>query len=760
MKILGAVRLICLSFTALLASTLLFAQTPRQQVENLRAFAKAYGYVKYFNPSDESAQIDWERFAAYGAEKVKSAKNSRELQTVLSELFAPIGPTLQIYRQGETAHLPMLTFTHDKDVVAWQHYGNGIDTERANPRYSKYRSIRTNRKERPSVSAIGPATQTLDAKPYAGMKIKLSADIRVAAPVGQGSAYLWLRVDRADRSAGFSDNMENRPVVVDSWKRYEILGEVAMNADRIAFGVMLKGRGKAWFDRVQLHFEKDGQWVEIPLPDSDFEKAQEGQIPEGWVNGNPGQYEVQAVKGGASSGQQALLIQEKEFQVTQVIFAMLPKAGDMVRKELTPDLFITFPLALPKDLKTDDANLAALNQVLFGRPRATADQQAVRLGNVVMTWNVFQHFYPYFDEVKVDWDKALTTALEAALKDATPMDHWVTLKKLVAKLKDGHGVVSFNDPKAGDLPGRFDWIEERLVVTATKDAKIFQRGDVILNVDGHSGAELLQEAESQVSGSDALRRHRALNTVGFGPVDEVAKVVVQRGEQRLSIDVKRVKRFGGLFFKDLYEFNHAAFQDLGDGIYYINEAALDKARFKELLPTLAMAKGVIIDQRRMGYAKDPWDKSELIPFLAKEPFTSARWNVPQIAFPDQEKVTFDESRWPLKSPQTPHIGARVLIINVPSAVSYDESIMGIYEHYKLAEFVGEPTAGCNGNANFNVLPGGYRIMWTGMKVLKHDGAQHHLVGIQPTHPVKRTLNALNEGRDEYLEKAVTLLKGR
>ena len=43
--------------------------------------------------------------------------------------------------------------------------------------------------------------------------------------------------------------------------------------------------------------------------------------------------------------------------------------------------------------------------------------------------------------------------------------------------------------------------------------------------------------------------------------------------------------------------------------------------------------------------------------------------------------------------------------------------------------------------------------WTGMKVLKHDGSQHHLIGIQPKHPVTRTLRAVRESRDEMLMKA-------
>jgi len=53
--------------------------------------------------------------------------------------------------------------------------------------------------------------------------------------------------------------------------------------------------------------------------------------------------------------------------------------------------------------------------------------------------------------------------------------------------------------------------------------------------------------------------------------------------------------------------------------------------------------------------------------------------------------------------------------------------------------------------------GGYSIWWTGMKVLKHDGSQHHLIGFKPDYPVTHTIEAIVEGRDEYLEKAKEVL---
>jgi C-terminal processing protease CtpA/Prc len=46
-----------------------------------------------------------------------------------------------------------------------------------------------------------------------------------------------------------------------------------------------------------------------------------------------------------------------------------------------------------------------------------------------------------------------------------------------------------------------------------------------------------------------------------------------------------------------------------------------------------------------------------------------------------------------------------------------------------------------------------------MKVLKHDGSQHHGVGIQPTVPVQRTIPGVAEGRDELLEVAIEVVKG-
>ena len=46
--------------------------------------------------------------------------------------------------------------------------------------------------------------------------------------------------------------------------------------------------------------------------------------------------------------------------------------------------------------------------------------------------------------------------------------------------------------------------------------------------------------------------------------------------------------------------------------------------------------------------------------------------------------------------------------------------------------------------------GGYTFLWTGMKVLKHDGLRHHGLGVLPTIPVQRTQAGVAAGVDEVL----------
>ena len=102
---------------------------------------------------------------------------------------------------------------------------------------------------KPRGHSFGNLMQVIEATPFRNQTVRLRAFVRSAGP---GPAQLWLRVDRAGQTRGFFDNMGNRPITSREWKAYEIVGEVASDAERLNFGMMVIGEGKAWLSDVTL----------------------------------------------------------------------------------------------------------------------------------------------------------------------------------------------------------------------------------------------------------------------------------------------------------------------------------------------------------------------------------------------------------------------------------------------------------------------------------------------------------------------------
>jgi len=98
----------------------------------------------------------------------------------------------------------------------------------------------------------GVFMQRIDATPFRGKKIRLHAKMK-SALTGDASARIWLRVDRPDGAMGFFDNMADRaPKSLPEWTDLEITGDVASDAEAIAFGMLMLGDGTAWIDSVTL----------------------------------------------------------------------------------------------------------------------------------------------------------------------------------------------------------------------------------------------------------------------------------------------------------------------------------------------------------------------------------------------------------------------------------------------------------------------------------------------------------------------------
>ncbi|HEX5052155.1 MAG TPA: hypothetical protein VFZ65_10305, partial [Planctomycetota bacterium] len=99
--------------------------------------------------------------------------------------------------------------------------------------------------------------QSLDAQPWRGKRVRFRAAVRTAELAAGAAAQLWFRVDRPDAEGGGKqygafDNMGDRPIRAAAWAPYDIVLQVAADAERIVCGMFVTGKGKAWLDDASL----------------------------------------------------------------------------------------------------------------------------------------------------------------------------------------------------------------------------------------------------------------------------------------------------------------------------------------------------------------------------------------------------------------------------------------------------------------------------------------------------------------------------
>jgi hypothetical protein len=128
-------------------------ETPRplspRGLMNLHAYARLFGYVRFFHPSDEAAKADWHNIAIAGVQRVESAPNSQALIAALRAIFMPLAPTLRIYATGDTpppASPALSDPPAGATIIGWQHHGvhgDGDDDKRRNSFYTSKRVAMT-----------------------------------------------------------------------------------------------------------------------------------------------------------------------------------------------------------------------------------------------------------------------------------------------------------------------------------------------------------------------------------------------------------------------------------------------------------------------------------------------------------------------------------------------------------------------------------------------------------------------------------------
>jgi hypothetical protein len=701
----------------------------------------------------------------------------------------------------------------------------------ANPRRGRA-SLRLESTGAVAPDQFGTITANVDAHPYRGRRIRLTGAVRtdVAAGVPVG---LWLRVDRAGPLPGFFDNMMDRPIHEAAWRDYAIEGDVAADAERIYFGMLLAGAGKAWLDDVRLEDlgpargNGVGNWgpgrvraapvagdvpprpvaargllnlhafarayglVRFFHPSDEaahadwnalallgVEQVEGARNPaelaaalnrifrpvapgfEAAAGTRPPARTVPPRPAGAASAVRwehvGMGNDPGHIYHSERIAAPGIAPEDVLAEALPGGVAVRMPMVVWRDAAGATLPRAAAALPASAKPAGyipAGFDRTTRLAAAIAAWSMYQHFYPYFDVVRVDWNAELDRSLRAAATDADDLAFSTTLRRLVAALHDGHGSAPYWQPPRGALPLAWDWVEGRLAITNVgPGAEGVARGDVVTAIDGVPAGQALAARMALNSGSEQWTRVRGLGELLAGPPDQNAALTVTGADSRSRV-VRLAYREAAAEAR-VREVRPEPIAELAHGILYVDLDRLTEEQYRARLTDIAHARGLIFDLR--GYPRMP---PEFLTHLSDRPARSAIFAAPTYLRPDRQGATFGDGSWNL-APQAPRFTSNFVFVTNGGAISYAESVLGVVANNHLGDILGEPSAGANGNNTLFPLPGGYAVTWTGMRVTNRDGSQHHLVGVRPTIPVHRTLAGVHAGRDELLDRALATVQGR
>ncbi|WP_293749905.1 hypothetical protein [uncultured Paraglaciecola sp.] len=100
-------------------------------------------------------------------------------------------------------------------------------------------------------NGFGTLMQNSSVESYLGKRVQLTVHIKTLDVTGWTGA--WFRIDGEQIKPLAFDNMNNRAITeTTEWSKYTMVLDIPNNATNMAYGLLLNGNGKVWFDNLSF----------------------------------------------------------------------------------------------------------------------------------------------------------------------------------------------------------------------------------------------------------------------------------------------------------------------------------------------------------------------------------------------------------------------------------------------------------------------------------------------------------------------------
>lgn len=339
------------------------------------------------------------------------------------------------------------------------------------------------------------------------------------------------------------------------------------------------------------------------------------------------------------------------------------------------------------------------------------------------------------------------------------IEYTLNILELIGRIHDTHANIWGQSPLLNHFGLRYpnvklSFVEEKAVLIGCFDNCTsmdtgLKIGDIILSVNKKSVNEIVKERLKYTPASNYPTKMRDIAPNLLRTKDSTINIEFIRNNNLCSLTLKTYSTSEINIYN--YQSNDTCFILINRNIAYIDNGLLKREYLPELWKRIRRTKGLILDLRN--YPSD-FPFYELSNYLLPNRTAFVKFSQGSVENPGL--FTYSTTLSVGKNNKKHYKGKIVIIINEITQSSSEFHAMA-YRVHPNAIVIGSTTAGADGNVSEFHLPGGLNTMISGIGVYYPDGRETQRIGIVPDIEIKPTINGIKEGRDELLEKAISII---
>lgn len=400
------------------------------------------------------------------------------------------------------------------------------------------------------------------------------------------------------------------------------------------------------------------------------------------------------------------------------------------------------------------------NEKLYSSSLTQSDA-GYRLLSLYRYWNIIQYYFPYKNLIEENWNNVLPEFLPKFANANSDLEYELTLLSLISRIHDTHARIGGKNVALENFKGEnyapvaISTIEDKAVVTDYLNESLgeksgLKKGDIIISVNDKTIDEIINRESPITPASNYSIQLQLIFRDLLRTNDTLININCKRGNLITSLKIKcfslQVLDLNKNYFK-----RDTCFKLITPEIAYIFPGTIKNDYLPKIMTEVLRTKGLIVDLRC--YPSD-FIVFSLTEYLMPDSTAFVKFSKPSIINPGL--FTYFKASKVGKSNIDYYKGKVVIIVNELTMSNAEYTTLAIRVAPK-ATVIGSQTAGADGNAIGINLPGGIVTAFSSIGVYYPDGKETQRIGIVPDIEVKPTIRGISEGRDELLEKAISLI---